>query len=48
MNLLGKRYTCQVCGCMVLCSRGTDGDGELECCSQPMGEQAAKSLPSSD
>lgn len=46
MALLGKRYVCETCGSMVLCT--APGDGELQCCSTQMHEQAAKPLPSSD
>lgn len=45
-TLLGKRYKCATCGQEVLCV--TAGDGEIECCGQPMDVQGAKQLPSAD
>jgi desulfoferrodoxin-like iron-binding protein len=46
MNRLGKRYTCTVCGALVLCT--AEGDGTLVCCDTEMTEMEARALPSSD
>lgn len=46
MNLIGKRYECEVCGAEVLCTR--PGDGEVTCCRVAMRIKAAKPLPASD
>jgi hypothetical protein len=43
---LGKRYNCEVCGTMVLCTKA--GEGDLQCHEQGMGLQQPRSLPSSD
>ncbi|HEY3723319.1 MAG TPA: hypothetical protein VGN59_08150 [Acidimicrobiia bacterium] len=45
-NLLGKRYTCDECDAQLMVVKA--GDGTLTCHGQPMGEVAAKQLPSSD
>jgi desulfoferrodoxin-like iron-binding protein len=45
-NLLGKRYTCATCGAQVLVTK--PGAGEVTCHAQPMEQQQAKPLPSSD
>ena len=45
-NQLGKRYTCETCGTMVLCTK--TGDGEVQCCEGEMELQQPKKLPSSD
>lgn len=46
MTLLGKRYECGSCNALVLCTK--EGAGALSCCGEPMTEQQAKALPSSD
>ena len=33
-NLVGKRYSCQVCGSEFIVTKG--GNGTLHCCGQPM------------
>jgi desulfoferrodoxin-like iron-binding protein len=45
-NELGKRYQCEVCGTVVLCTRM--GAGTIECDGQPMTMQAPRPLPSAD
>ncbi|TAK36071.1 MAG: hypothetical protein EPO21_03700 [Chloroflexota bacterium] len=45
-NLLGKRMTCADCGAQVLITKG--GQGQVECCNQPMQLVEAKPLPSAD
>lgn len=45
-NQLGRRYLCEVCGSMVLCTKA--GGGGLECCDHQMSAQAPRKLPSSD
>ncbi len=45
-NQLGKRYTCELCGSSVLCTKS--GDGEIECCGTRMELQEPRKLPSSD
>ena len=43
---LGKRYQCEVCGGLLLCTKA--GEGPLECCGQPMALAETKKLPSAD
>ncbi|MFO8011471.1 MAG: desulfoferrodoxin [Dehalococcoidia bacterium] len=43
---LGKRYVCGVCNTEVLITKA--GEGDLECCGQPMELQQPRPLPSSD
>ena len=43
---LGRRYQCDVCGSMVLCTKA--GDGMVECCDATMELQLPRKLPSSD
>ena len=45
-NQLGKRYQCEVCGTVVLCTKA--GDGPIICDDQEMAIQEGKKLPSSD
>jgi hypothetical protein len=45
-NLLGKRYQCEVCGTMVLCTK--QGEGTVQCCGKEMTVQQPRRLPSSD
>lgn len=45
-NLLGKRLTCPKCGGQVLVTKG--GDGQVQCCGEPMQSVKAKPLPSAD
>ena len=45
-NQLGKRYSCAVCGTMVLCTK--TGDGVVHCCDAEMELQQPRQLPSSD
>lgn len=45
-NKLGKRYTCQVCGGVVIVTNA--GDGALECCGQAMVLMEARVIPTSD
>ncbi len=33
-NVVGKRYQCTKCGSEMIVTKG--GDGELQCCQQPM------------
>ena len=46
MAEMGKRYRCEKCGTEVLAVKA--GDGELQCCSQPMSLQDPKAIPSGD
>jgi hypothetical protein len=46
VNQIGKRYTCEECGTVVMCAK--KGDGELKCHGRPMEIMTAKPLPSSD
>jgi desulfoferrodoxin-like iron-binding protein len=46
MNLLGKRYKCEVCGTEVLCTKA--GEGAVICCNKEMTVQVPKPIPSSD
>jgi desulfoferrodoxin-like iron-binding protein len=46
MSELGKRYTCEKCGAVVLAIKA--GDGQLECCGQPMTTDDPKPIPSGD
>ncbi|MBI4337804.1 MAG: hypothetical protein HY683_08275 [Chloroflexi bacterium] len=43
---LGRRYQCEVCNTLVLCTKA--GDGTLTCCGQEMTVQQPRKLPSSD
>jgi desulfoferrodoxin-like iron-binding protein len=45
-NQLGKRFQCEKCGSEVLCIK--PGDGEINCCDQPMALLQPKVLPSAD
>ena len=45
-NQLGKRYQCEKCGTIVLCTKA--GDGGIICDGQAMALQEPKKLPSSD
>ncbi len=45
-NQLGRRYQCEVCGTMVLCTKA--GDGAICCHDQPMTVQQPRQLPSAD
>ncbi|RLC69687.1 MAG: desulfoferrodoxin [Chloroflexi bacterium] len=45
-NQLGKRYRCEICGTEVLITKA--GEGQVECCDQPMQVQQPRPLPSSD
>ena len=45
-NQLGKRYACEVCNSMVLCTKA--GDGGILCCDKEMVVQQPKKLPSAD
>ncbi|MQG00399.1 MAG: hypothetical protein FI727_06125 [SAR202 cluster bacterium] len=45
-NQLGKRYQCEKCGTMVLCTKA--GEGGVLCCGEDMGMQDPRKLPSSD
>ena len=45
-NLLGKRYTCEVCGSEVICVK--KGDGQFHCHGVAMAMMSARPLPSSD
>ncbi len=45
-NQLGKRYTCAVCGTLVLCTK--TGEGVVQCCEVDMELQEPRKLPSSD
>jgi desulfoferrodoxin-like iron-binding protein len=46
MSELGKRYTCEKCGAVVLTIKA--GEGQLACCSQPMTTDDPKPIPSGD
>lgn len=46
MSELGKRYTCEKCGAVVLTIKA--GEGEIQCCSQPMTTADPKPIPSGD
>ena len=45
-NQLGRRYQCDVCGTMVLCTKA--GQGVLLCHDEEMAVQQPRKLPSSD
>ena len=45
-NQLGRRYQCEVCGTMVLCTK--PGKGLILCCDLEMPVQQPRKLPSSD
>ncbi len=45
-NQLGRRYQCEVCGTMVLCTKA--GEGAVQCHSSEMDVQQPRKLPSSD
>jgi hypothetical protein len=42
----GKRYTCEICGGQVICTKG--GEGSLACCGAPMTALEPKPMPSAD
>ncbi|MBI4233980.1 MAG: hypothetical protein HY686_06010 [Chloroflexi bacterium] len=45
-NQLGRRYQCEVCNSIVLCTKA--GDGTVMCCEKEMVVQQPRKLPSSD
>jgi hypothetical protein len=45
-NQLGKRYVCNTCGTMLLCTK--TGEGVVNCCEAEMELQQPRKLPSSD
>ena len=45
-NDLGKRYQCETCGTVALCTKA--GEGPVTCCDKDMALQDARRLPSSD
>ena len=45
-NQLGKRYQCQSCRTVTLCTKA--GGGVVACCDSDMALQDPKKLPSSD
>ncbi len=45
-NQVGKRYTCEVCGTQILCTK--PGTGTFTCCDKPLDVQQPKTLPSAD
>ncbi|MCD5399689.1 MAG: hypothetical protein MK524_01675 [SAR202 cluster bacterium] len=45
-NQLGRRYQCETCGTMVLCTKA--GTGAIQCHGAEMGVQQPRKLPSSD
>jgi Desulfoferrodoxin, N-terminal domain len=45
-NQLGKRFKCDNCATEILCIK--PGEGEVECCGQPMKLMQPKVLPSAD
>ncbi|MBI2872376.1 MAG: hypothetical protein HYY00_04210 [Chloroflexi bacterium] len=45
-NQLGKRYQCEVCGTLTLCTKA--GSGVIHCCDKEMAIQEPRRLPSSD
>ena len=45
-NQLGRRYQCEVCGTMVLCTKA--GEGAVQCHDAEMDVQQPRKLPSSD
>ena len=45
-NQLGKRYQCQTCGTVTLCTKA--GEGPVNCCDAEMALQDPRKLPSSD
>lgn len=45
-NQLGRRYQCETCGTMVLCTK--PGTGAILCCQTEMPVQQPRKLPSSD
>lgn len=44
---LGKRFRCERCGLVAMCIKASEAES-WECCGEPMQEQPAKQLPSSD
>ncbi|MFC1872587.1 hypothetical protein ACFLYV_02575 [Chloroflexota bacterium] len=46
MNSLGKRYSCEVCGTVGLCTKA--GNGMVVCCGKEMQLQEPRAIPSSD
>ena len=45
-NQLGRRYQCEECGTVVLCTKA--GQGPVQCHGADMVVQQARKLPSSD
>jgi hypothetical protein len=45
-NQLGRRYQCESCGTMVLCTKPSTG--AILCCQAEMPVQQPRKLPSSD
>ncbi len=45
-NELGRRYRCQECGAMLLCTKA--GTGQVGCHGKSMEVQQPRKLPSSD
>jgi hypothetical protein len=45
-NQLGRRYQCETCGTMVLCTKA--GQGTIQCHDAEMPVQQPRKLPSSD
>ena len=45
-NQLGKRYRCEVCETLVLCTKA--GEGTIQCHDAEMEVQQPRKLPSSD
>ena len=45
-NQLGRRYQCETCGTMVLCTKA--GTGAILCHGSEMAVQQPRKLPSSD
>ena len=45
-NQLGRRYQCDVCGTMVLCTKASDS--VIQCHDTEMEVQQPRKLPSSD
>lgn len=46
MVSLGKRYSCEVCGTEILCTKA--GNGNPVCCEKEMQEQQPNAQQSSD
>ncbi|HEY8692242.1 MAG TPA: desulfoferrodoxin [Chloroflexota bacterium] len=45
-NQLGKRYSCEVCGSEVLCTKA--GEGVVHCCGKAMQLKQPRPLASAD